>query len=46
MEKSLEKGYANYHNWVDCNGPVTVAALRDTPRFKGYISRFSPIFNR
>ncbi|MDE6048787.1 MAG: tetratricopeptide repeat protein [Paramuribaculum sp.] len=46
MEKALEKGYANYHNWVDANGSVTVGALRDTPQFKGYMSRFASIFNR
>lgn len=46
MEKSLDKGYANYHNWADEQGPISVSALRDTPRFKGYMSRFAPIFNR
>lgn len=46
MEKALEKGYANYHNWTTLKGAVTVEPLRETPRFKGYISRFAPIFNR
>lgn len=46
MEKALEKGYANYHNWTKATGPVSVAPLRGTPRFNGYMSRFSAIFNR
>lgn len=46
MESSLEKGYANYHNWAETDGPVSVAPLRDTPRYNGYMSRFSSIFNR
>ncbi|MDE5838113.1 MAG: hypothetical protein K2H39_03585, partial [Paramuribaculum sp.] len=46
MEKALTKGYANYHNWTAATGAVTVEPLRDTPQFKGYMERFSSIFNR
>lgn len=46
MEKALEKGYGNYHDWTDATGAVTVEPLRDTPQFKGYMARFSSIFNR
>lgn len=46
MEKALDKGYANYHNWMDSQDAINVGALRTTPRFKGYIERFSSIFNR
>lgn len=46
MEKSLQSGYSNYRNWQDLKGPVSVEALRSNERFKGYMTKFAPIFNR
>ncbi len=46
MEKALEKGYANYHNWTKNNdGNINVAPLRDNPRFKELLQQYSVIFN-
>lgn len=46
MSNSLQKGYANYHQWVhDCNTEVNVAPIRDTKQFKELISKYSSIFN-
>ncbi len=45
MEKSLEKGYANFHAWTraeDAN--LNVAPLRKDPRFSALLSKYSRIF--
>jgi tetratricopeptide (TPR) repeat protein len=47
VEKSLNAGYANYHNWTAYkDSPVNVSALRDDLRFMQALSRHSLIFNR
>ena len=46
MEKSLEKGYANYHNWTKNNDArVNVAPLRSDPRFESLLKQYSVLFN-
>lgn len=45
MEKSLEKGYANYHNWMEnSDARVNVAPLRDDARFKELMTRYAALF--
>lgn len=45
METSLEKGYANYHNWTRADDArVNVAPLRDDPRFKQLLEKYARIF--
>lgn len=47
MEKSLEKGYANYHNWNDLkDGWVNCAPIRDELRFLWLIHKYNVIFGR
>lgn len=45
MEKSLEKGYANFHAWTrasDAN--LNVEPLRNDPRFSALLAKYSRIF--
>lgn len=45
MEKSLQKGYASYHNWTQAiDGGVNVAPLRDDPRFADLLKRYANLF--
>ena len=45
METSLEKGYANYHNWTRADDArVNVAPLRDDPRFRQLLDKYAHIF--
>lgn len=47
MERALEKGYADYHNWMDAtDGPVNPAPLRDELRFLNLLQRYNIIFGR
>ena len=47
METSLEKGYANYHNWTENNdGRITVAPLRDDLKFLNMLHRHDSIFGK
>lgn len=46
MESALEKGYANYHNWTKADDArINVAPLRNDPRFKALLEKYSNIFN-
>lgn len=45
MNRSLEKGYANYYNWTsnsDIN--LNVAPIREDPRFKELLEKYCSIF--
>lgn len=45
MEASLEKGYADYHNWTrasDAN--INCAPLRSDPRFKQLLDKYDRLF--
>ncbi len=45
MKKSLEKGYANYYQWTsDSDVDINVAPIREDPRFKELLSKYSSIF--
>lgn len=45
MEKALEKGYANYHNWTkNDEARINVGPLRDDPRFKALLDKYVIIF--
>ena len=45
METSLEKGYADYHNWTLANSAnLNVAPLRDDPRFKRLLDKYESLF--
>ncbi len=45
MERSLQAGYASYHNWANAiDGGVNVAPLRDDEKFKALLSRYSSLF--
>lgn len=47
MNRSLEKGYANYHNWTmadDAN--LNPAPLRDDPRFDALLKKYTLIFRQ
>lgn len=47
MESSLKKGYANYHRWMyKKDGLINVEPLRNLPRFKELIAKYSTIFGR
>lgn len=47
MEKSLEKGYANYHNWTDVDDSwVNVAPIRDDARFDALMKKYALIFKQ
>ncbi len=42
---SLEKGYANYHNWMDDNAArINVAPIRSDKRFKETLDRYAILF--
>lgn len=46
-EKSLELGYANYHDWTEAvDGRVNVAPLRDDLRFLNMLHRHDAIFGK
>lgn len=45
MERSLQAGYASYHNWTRAiDGGVNVAPLRDDAAFQSLLSRYSTLF--
>lgn len=45
MATSLEKGYANYHNWTNNDDArVNVAPLRSDPRFNDLLNKYSILF--
>ncbi|MCH5244977.1 MAG: tetratricopeptide repeat protein [Muribaculaceae bacterium] len=45
VEAALDKGYANYHNWMVANeARINVAPLRDDPRFKALLDKYVIIF--
>lgn len=47
MNTSLDKGYANYHNWTqNSEANVNVAPIRDLPRFKELLDSHAAIFGR
>lgn len=47
MERSLEKGYADYHNWMDAtDGWVNPGPIRDELRFLNLLNRYNIIFGR
>ena len=46
MEIALQKGYANYHDWVtNTDGCINVAPIRELPKFKEILSQYSTLFN-
>lgn len=46
MDTALQKGYANYHDWVmNSDGCINVAPIRELPKFKELISKYSTLFN-
>lgn len=46
MELALQKGYANYHDWIRNNdGCINVVPIRELPKFKELISKHSTLFN-
>lgn len=46
MERSLELGYSDYYNWTRANDTsVSIAPLRDNPRFKALLQRYDYLFN-
>ncbi len=45
METSLEKGYANYHNWTRAEeANLNCAPMRKDPRFKPMLDKFTHLF--
>lgn len=45
MAASLEKGYANYHNWTENNDArINVAPIRSDKRFKDLLAKYVVIF--
>ena len=47
MATSLEKGYANYHNWTNNDDArVNVAPLRSDPRFNDLLNKYSILFKK
>lgn len=45
METSLEKGYANYHNWTRADeANLNCAPLRTDPRFTALLDKYSHLF--
>lgn len=45
MEASLERGYANYHNWTkESDANLNCAPIRDLPRFKELLEKYSHLF--
>ena len=46
MSNSLQKGYANYHQWLyDTDIDVNVAPIRNSKQFTELLSKYSSIFN-
>lgn len=46
METSLEKGYANYHNWTKASAAnLNCAPLRSNPEFDTLLKKYSHLFN-
>lgn len=44
-ELSLQRGYANYHNWMENNDArVNVAPIRDNDKFKQLMTKYSYLF--
>lgn len=47
MERALERGYADYYNWMDAQyGPLNPGTLRDELRFLSLLRRYDIIFGR
>lgn len=45
MEASLEKGYANYHNWTKASeANINCAPLREDPQFTALLGKYSHLF--
>ncbi len=45
MEASLEKGYADYHDWTEAaEANINVAPMRDDPRFAPLLQRYGHLF--
>lgn len=45
MEKALENGYANYHDWTLANdATINVAPIRDDARFDALLKQYARIF--
>jgi len=45
METSLEKGYANYHNWTKASeANINCAPLRSNPEFTRLLDKYSHLF--
>lgn len=45
MEASLEKGYANYHNWTKANeANINCAPIRNEARFNALLEKYSHLF--
>ncbi|MDE5725937.1 MAG: hypothetical protein K2I12_08045, partial [Duncaniella sp.] len=45
METSLEKGYANYHNWTRADeANLNCSPLRADARFKPLLDRYNHLF--
>ncbi|MCH5345973.1 MAG: tetratricopeptide repeat protein [Muribaculaceae bacterium] len=45
MQQALERGYANYYNWVNNNDArINVAPLRDDPRFRQLLDKYVILF--
>ena len=46
-EKSLDLGFANYHDWTEAHdGIVNVGTLRDDLRFLNMLHRHDSIFGK
>lgn len=47
VEKSLNAGYANYHNWANMtDNPINIGTLRDDLRFMQALNRHNLIFGK
>lgn len=45
MEASLEKGYANYHNWTKANeANLNCSPIRNNPQFSKLLEKYSHLF--
>ena len=45
MEASLEKGYANYHNWTKASeANINCAPIRKDPKFTALLEKYSHLF--
>ena len=46
METSLDKGYANYHNWTKASAAnLNCAPLRSLPEFEALLKKYNHLFN-